>query len=89
MEQRAQRPNLFGLCRVATEEEEDEVNLFVLCRAQETMEQREERLSLLRLSRVATEEDEVKRRQHYQGCITKAFRGIEVSTPVCPQFRIQ
>ena len=31
MEQRAQRPNLFGLCRVVTEE--DEVNLFGLCRA--------------------------------------------------------
>ena len=37
-------------------------NLFVLCRATETMEQREERLSLLWLSRVVTEEDEVKRR---------------------------
>ena len=31
MEQREQRANLFGLCRVVTEE--DEVNLFGLCRA--------------------------------------------------------
>ena len=34
MEQPAQRPNLFGLSRVATEE--DEVILFGLCRASET-----------------------------------------------------
>ena len=63
MEQRAQRPNLFGLCRVATEEdkvkEEDELKLKLVWTmpSRAPMEQRAERPSLLRLSRVVTEED--------------------------------
>ena len=49
MEQREQKPNLFGLCRVVTEE--DEVKLAWAMPWRELTTSREERLSLLRLSR--------------------------------------
>ena len=58
MEQREQKPNLFGLCRVVTEE--DKVSRWSSERRGQPMEQREERPSLLGLSRVVTEEDKVK-----------------------------
>ncbi len=58
MEQREQKLNLFGLCRVVTEE--DEVKLAWAMPWRELTTSREERLSLLRLSRGAKEEDEVK-----------------------------
>ena len=56
MEQREQKLNLFGLCRVVTEE--DEVKLAWAMPWRELTTSREERLSLLRLSRGAKEEDE-------------------------------
>ena len=47
MEQREQKPNLFGLCRVVTEEDDSQ-----------PMEQREQKPNLFGLYRVVTEEDD-------------------------------
>ena len=47
MEQREQKPNLFGLCQVVTEEDDSQ-----------PMEQREQKPNLFGLYRVVTEEDD-------------------------------